>query len=133
MIVTLIAIFGCGPNVDFRNRSMVEIIESPRSFEGQRVGLHGYYGENVLGPFLFLTKEHAGMVDLSNAIRLGRTVEGAPFASIADCRPGHLAVFGRLGSLDVGGFGITDIERAVEFDLSEQNDGGTCYKASGGR
>lgn len=129
VLAVLVSMGGCDTSVEYESRSIVEVVVTPSRFFDRRINLRGYYGENILGPFLYLTREHAQMLDLSNAIRLGRTSDGVQFATIAECDSNFVSVFGRFAMLDTGAYGLTDIERVVVFGMNGAQAGGTCFRA----
>jgi hypothetical protein len=124
------AAVGCAQRDMISMPALAQVIAVPQDFLGKSIQVNGYYAAPPTESLLFLTKEHASIGDRPSSIFLWRTTDGKNFSSIVECRNGHLSVRGQFAELEFGGFGLTEIERAV---VTRDDERGTrvCYEVSG--
>lgn len=74
--------------------TMVRVLANPENYDGKRLQLKGYYTSGVEYRCLLLTKEHAEIGDLSNAIWIESPGPEVDKRLVADIKHNHVTVIG---------------------------------------
>ena len=90
------------------NVSMAELIMDPAPYVGQTVAVTGYFKRHA-NLHLFLTDDHAEILDFESSILLSDTDEGDLHQ--LDCLERHVRVVGMLIAHSHGSYAIVDIQR----------------------
>ena len=110
--------------------SMVSLVSSPVPYLGQVISVTGYHHGDLIPSLVYLSREHALVYDAPSAVMVDKTVDGRNFRDLTNCLNQYVTVLGVFSELPSGGYGITNVYRAVALGQGvKPSSSKVCYSA----